>query len=63
MVRGKVEIFLSPTEPEDKNILWLKSKPDKDGYDLLYFGAGGWTSLIESGSDTGTHPLQWYYYK
>lgn len=45
MVEGKVEIYLSLKEPE-KNLLWLRPYLDKDGYELLYFGANGWTPLI-----------------
>lgn len=44
MIEGKVEIYLSHKEP-DKNLLWLRPYLDKDGYELLYFGANGWTPL------------------
>lgn len=45
MIEGKVEIYLSTKEPE-KNLLWLRPYLDKDGYELLYFGANGWTPLM-----------------
>lgn len=45
MIEGKVEIYLSHREP-DKHLLWLRPKLDRDGYDLLYWGAYGWTPLI-----------------
>lgn len=44
MVEGKIDIYLSQKEP-DKNLLWLRPYLDKDGYELLYFGADGWTPL------------------
>lgn len=47
MIEGKIEIFLSYKEPEFKgNILWLRPYLDKEGYELLYFDAKGWTPLI-----------------
>lgn len=48
MTKGKVEVFFSHKEPEFKdNILWLRPYLDKEGYELLYYGASGWTSLID----------------
>lgn len=48
MTEGKVEIFLSYKEPENKNLLWLRPHVGccAEGYDLLYFGACGWLPLI-----------------
>lgn len=47
MVEGKVEIFLSYKEPEYRgNFLWLRPYLDKEGYELLYYGANGWTRFI-----------------
>lgn len=48
MKEGLVQIFLSYKEPEDKDLLWLRPHigPNAEGYDLLYFGAKGWTPLI-----------------
>lgn len=48
MTEGKVEIFLSYKEPENKNLLWLRPHVGchAEGYDLLYFGACGWAPLI-----------------
>lgn len=39
--------ILCDTEEPDKNHLWLRPRLDRDGYDLLYFGAEGWTPLID----------------
>lgn len=47
MVEGKVEIFLSYKEPEYRdNLLWLRPYLDREGYELLYYGANGWTRFI-----------------
>lgn len=47
MVEGKIEIFLSYKEPEYRdNILWLRPYLDKEGYELLYYGAKGWTRFV-----------------
>lgn len=47
MVEGKVEIFLSHKEPEYRdNILWLRPYLDREGYELLYYGANGWTRFV-----------------
>lgn len=46
MIEGKIEIYLSHKEPVFKeNILWLRPYLDKEGYELLYYGANGWTLL------------------
>lgn len=50
MVEGKIEIFLSYKEPNYKdNLLWLRPYLDREGYELLYYGANGWTKLILCG--------------
>ena len=47
MIAGKIEIFLSYKEPEFKDsILWLRPYLDREGYELLYYGANGWTRFI-----------------
>lgn len=48
MIEGKVEIFLSYKEPENKHLLWLRPHIGicAEGYDLLYFGAKGWVPLL-----------------
>lgn len=47
MVEGKIEIFLSYKEPEYRdNLLWLRPYLDREGYELLYYGANGWTRFI-----------------
>lgn len=47
MVEGKIEIFLSYKEPEYRdNILWLRPYLDREGYELLYYGANGWTRFV-----------------
>lgn len=47
MVEGKVEIFLSYKEPEYRdNLLWLRPYLDREGYELLYYGANGWTRFV-----------------
>lgn len=43
MTEGIVRIYMSYVEPEDKGLLWMRPYLDKDGYELLYFGANGWT--------------------
>lgn len=42
----KVEIILSKKEPLVKSNLWMRPYLDKEGYELLYYGAIGWTPLI-----------------
>lgn len=51
---GTIKILKSYKEV-DKNHLWLRPFLDKDGYDLLYFGANGWTPLCGCNST----PVQW----
>lgn len=47
MTEGKVEIFLSYKEPEYRdNLMWLRPYLDREGYELLYYGANGWTRFI-----------------
>lgn len=46
MVLQEKRILCTIKEP-DKNHLWLRPKLDQDGYDLLYWGAEGWTHLID----------------
>lgn len=40
-----VNIFLSRKEI-DKSHLWLRPFEGQDGYELLYYGANGWTPLL-----------------
>lgn len=44
MTEGIVRIYLSYKEPEDKNLFWLRPYLDREGYELLFFGAKGWTT-------------------
>lgn len=46
MVLQEKRILCDVKEP-DKNHLWLRPRLDRDGYDLLYWGAEGWTPLID----------------
>lgn len=46
MTEGIVRIYLSYVEPEDKNLLWMRPYLNKEGYELLYFGAKGWTKWL-----------------
>ena len=46
MVLQEKRILCNVKEP-DKNHLWLRPRLDRDGYDLLYWGAEGWTPLID----------------
>lgn len=46
MVLQEKRILCDVREP-DKNHLWLRPRLDRDGYDLLYWGAEGWTPLID----------------
>lgn len=46
MTEGIVRIYLSYVEPEDKGLLWMRPYLHKEGYELLYFGAKGWTRWI-----------------
>lgn len=47
MIEGKVEIFLSYKEPEYRdNLMWLRPYLDREGYELLYYGANGWTVFV-----------------
>lgn len=49
MKEGKIEIYLSYKEPEYRdNIMWLRPYLDREGYELLYYGASGWTSFVSS---------------
>lgn len=45
MILQEKRILCSIKEP-DRNHLWLRPKLNQDGYDLLYYGAKGWTLLI-----------------
>lgn len=46
MIEGIVRIHLSHKEP-GKELLWLRPRLDREGYDLLYWGSNGWTPLID----------------
>lgn len=46
MTEGIVRIYLSYVEPEDKNLLWMRPYLRREGYELLYFGAKGWTKWL-----------------
>lgn len=47
MVEGKIEIYLSYKEPEYRdNLMWLRPYLDREGFELLYYGANGWTRFI-----------------
>lgn len=46
MTEGIVRIHLSHKEP-NKELLWLRPRLDREGYDLLYWGSNGWTPLID----------------
>lgn len=46
MTEGIVRIYLSYVEPEDKNLIWMRPYLRKEGYELLYFGAKGWTKWL-----------------
>lgn len=53
MKEGKIEIFLSCKEPIFKdNIMWLRPYLNKEGYELLYYGANGWTVFVPCCSTT-----------
>lgn len=57
MVLQEKRILCDVKEP-DKNHLWLRPRLDKDGYDLLYWGAEGWTPLIDcSACHHRKHPI------
>ena len=43
MTEGIVRIYLSYVEPKDKGLLWMRPYLYREGYELLYFGAKGWT--------------------
>lgn len=45
MVEGPIQIWMAYKEPENKNILWLRPFLDKEGYELMFYGATGWTPL------------------
>lgn len=52
MVEGKVEIYLSHKEPEYRdNLMWLRPYLDREGYELLYWGAKGWTTFVPCHTD------------
>lgn len=59
MTEGLIKIHLSHKEP-NKELLWLRPRLDREGYDLLYFGAKGWTPLIDCSCchDFKQHPIQ-----
>lgn len=47
MKEGIIHIFLSYKEPNHHdNIMWLRPYLDREGYELLYFGAEGWTRFV-----------------
>lgn len=47
MKEGKIEIYLSHREPIFKdNIMWLRPYLDREGFELLYYGANGWTVFV-----------------
>lgn len=47
MIEGKIEIYLSYKEPEYRdNLMWLRPYLDKEGFELLYYGANGWTVFV-----------------
>lgn len=46
MILQEKRILCDVKEP-DKNHLWLRPRLDRDGYDLLYWGADGWIPLID----------------
>lgn len=47
MVEGKIEIYLSYKEPEFKDrTMWLRPYLDREGFELLYYGANGWTVFV-----------------
>lgn len=56
MTEGLVRIYLSYKEPEDKNLLWMRPYLDKEGYELLYFGAEGWTRWVPCCPDNKISP-------
>ena len=46
MIEGKIEIYLSHKEPIFKETtLWLRPYLDREGYELLFYGANGWEPL------------------
>lgn len=47
MIEGKVEIYLSYKEPIFKErVMWLRPYLDREGFELLYYGANGWTVFV-----------------
>lgn len=47
MVEGEIKIFLSYKEPEYRdNLMWLRPYLDREGFELLYYGANGWTVFV-----------------
>lgn len=47
MVEGKIEIYLSYKEPIFKDrTMWLRPYLDREGFELLYYGANGWTVFV-----------------
>lgn len=47
MIEGKIEIYLSHKEPIFKETtLWLRPYLDREGYELLFYGANGWEPLM-----------------
>lgn len=48
MILQEKRILCTVEEP-DKNHLWLRPRLTREGFDLLYFGANGWTPLIDWG--------------
>ena len=55
MKEGKVEIYLSCKEPEYRdNIMWLRPYLDREGFELLYYGANGWTVFVPCCKDSFT---------
>lgn len=56
MVEGEIKIFLSYKEPEYRdNIMWLRPYLDREGFELLYYGANGWTVFIPCYSHSNKH--------
>lgn len=43
MTEGPIHIWMAYKEPENKEILWLRPYLDREGYELLFYGAKGWT--------------------
>lgn len=46
MTEGIVRIYMSYLEPEDRGLIWMRPYLDREGYELLFFGAKGWTRWL-----------------